>query len=159
MASGSGSGSGAGIPITLYFTCITVSEHENATWVNLTSTGAVNITYDLGTIYMSSVEMSITSENFTVLLKCSSDDSQQFSTVTITSGKQLLHNIIVIIENRGRQNFNHIKINLSLRHNSGGAKPFQGGKCPLSPPRKSCICIEFIWSTTGFSPIIVGTME
>ena len=82
-----GSASGAGIPIMLHFTCITVSGHENAAWLNPISIGEVNITYDTGTIYMSSVEVSITSDNFTVLLSCLSTDSQQFSNVTITSGK------------------------------------------------------------------------
>lgn len=83
-----GSASGAGVPIMLSFTCITVSGHENATWVNPISIGVVNIIYDIGTIYMSSVEVSISSDNFTVLLSCLSADSQQFSNVTITSGKQ-----------------------------------------------------------------------
>ena len=82
-----GSASGAGIPIMLRFTCVTVNGHENTTWENPVNIGADNITYDDGTLYMSSVEVLITSDNFIVLLNCSSADSQQFSTLTITSGK------------------------------------------------------------------------
>ena len=71
----------------LRFTCITVNGHENTTWENPINIGADNITYDDGTVYMSSVEVLTTSDNFTVLLNCSSADSKQFSTLTLTSGK------------------------------------------------------------------------
>ena len=82
-----GSASGAGIPIMLYFTCVTISGHENATWISLINIGDANITYDDGTDYMSSVEVSISNEDFTVLLSCFSANSRQFSNITITSGK------------------------------------------------------------------------
>ena len=86
VGSGSGSGSGGGMPMTLSFTCITVSGHENAMWNNLTNVGAVNVSYDSGTTYMTGVEVSVGSQNFTVVLSCSSADSQQSANLTITSG-------------------------------------------------------------------------
>ena len=89
-----GSANGAGIPIMLYFTCITVSGHENATWMSLINIGDANITYDDGIDYMSSVEVLISGENFTVLLSCFSSSSRQFSNITITSGKLISLNYI-----------------------------------------------------------------
>ena len=104
-----GSASGAGIPIMLHFTCITVSGHENATWLNPISAGEVNITYDTGTVYMSSVEVSITSDNFIVLLSCLSTDSQHFANVTITSGNKQSYIYFSAVATKHLLNFeNHL---------------------------------------------------
>lgn len=134
-----GSASGAGVPIMLTFTCITVSGHENATWVNPISVGVVNIIYDIGTIYMSSVEVSISSDNFTVLLSCLSADSQQFSNVTITSespyvrvvgnssilatvGSRPVLKFTVAVDSNGLQEFQRILLSFTFLANSSGVQ-------------------------------------
>lgn len=93
---GSGSASGFDMSNILHFTCITVSGHENATWMSLFDVGEVNVTYNPGTFHMSVVEVSIEGDSFTVSLSCSSAASQQFSTVTITSGKRNYMYIIAL---------------------------------------------------------------
>ncbi|XP_065910282.1 uncharacterized protein [Dysidea avara] len=82
---GSGGGSGFDGPLMLDLFCITITGHENATWVNVTIDGMVDINYDSDYLMFSSANVSITSENFTVILQCISLVTRQSSTVTITT--------------------------------------------------------------------------
>jgi len=88
VGSGDGSGSEFEGPILLDLTCITITGHENITWVNITVDGAVDINFDSSYPMFSSADVSIASENFTVILQCVSLVTQQFSTVTITTGTE-----------------------------------------------------------------------
>ena len=87
---GSGAGSGGEFegPVLLDLTCITITGHENITWVNVTVDGTVDINFDSSHPMFSSADVSIASENFIVILQCVSSVTQQFSTVTITTGTE-----------------------------------------------------------------------
>jgi len=90
VGSGTSSGGGFGGPIMLDLTCITITGHENATWINITVDGTVDIRYNSNYPLFSSVDVSIASENFTVILQCISLVTQQLSTVTITTGMKFM---------------------------------------------------------------------
>jgi len=86
VGSGAGSGSEFEGPLMLDLICITITGHENATWINITLNGVVDIDYNSDYLIASGADVSIASENFTVILQCISLVTQQSSTVTITSG-------------------------------------------------------------------------
>jgi len=109
VVSGSGSGSGDGTandrnnpppPLgrrsadrSIYTTgettlvCITTNGNEGITWDNKIISGSAIIDYNPGTDYVGAVEVTLTSDECTVLLICSSTKGQDYSSITLTTGK------------------------------------------------------------------------
>ena len=123
-SSGSGSGSGSGIasgdgtafggiPLTrrstdsgrfatgaISLVGITTNGNEGITWDDKIISGTAIIDYNPGTDYVGAVEVTLTSEECTVLLNCSSIKGQDYSCITLTTGKHIssdMWSIIVVI--------------------------------------------------------------
>ena len=76
---------------------ITTNGNEGITWNDKIISGSAIIDYNPGTDYVGAVEVTLTSEECTVLLNCSSIKGQDYSCITLTTGKHISTNMQSVI--------------------------------------------------------------
>ena len=79
---------------TINLVGITTNGNEGITWDSKIISGSAIIDYNSGTDYVGAVDVTLTNEQCTVLLNCSSIRGQDYSCITLTTSKRISSTVI-----------------------------------------------------------------